>query len=76
MAPGCIPTRGGELERGSAGDVEWLFQARIDDGTIDRSGSSSADEDITGQFVAPPGDKRPSGVASSELPRPSPTPSR
>lgn len=42
-----------ELERGTAGGVEWLFQARVDDSTVYDS-FSTGDEDTTGQFVADP----------------------
>jgi hypothetical protein len=51
--PGLHPDEGAvELARGSAGDVEWLLQARVDDGTI-------VDFDLdpvepSGEYVADP----------------------
>lgn len=53
--PGLHPDPGAvELERGTVGDTDWLFQARVDvDGDMP-SGSSSDTEDTTGQFLADP----------------------
>ncbi|MGH9209393.1 MAG: hypothetical protein ACRD2C_01780 [Acidimicrobiales bacterium] len=49
--PGLHPDEGAvELERGRAGDVEWLFQARADGANI----ASSLDWDLEGQFVVDP----------------------
>lgn len=53
--PGLHPDDGAvELARGTAGDVEWLLQSRVDDGTVDDRLSSSEDLDTTGQHVVDP----------------------
>jgi hypothetical protein len=50
--PGLHPDEGAmELARGTAGDVEWLFQARVDDGSIVNWTSSL---DPSGEYLADP----------------------
>ncbi|HLM29904.1 MAG TPA: hypothetical protein VK360_08280 [Acidimicrobiales bacterium] len=52
--PGLHPDEGAvELTRGTASDVEWLFQARVDDGSFLNWGATSLDQP-SGDYLADP----------------------
>ncbi|HEY8546787.1 MAG TPA: hypothetical protein VIL36_17120 [Acidimicrobiales bacterium] len=70
--PGLHPDDGAvELARGTAGDIEWLLQSRVDDGTVDDGLVTSFEPDTTGQYVVDPclklaGGERVCATATSE----------